>query len=144
MTSRMRSRAFPPSSSILLASKDTPVDYQGSRTIEDLANFIKENGKYQIDAYSSDEIDDDVEMPDIDTTMAKQAPAATVTEGRQGKYQKRCKWTQRRLSRPLWQIPMRVVLMSMTSCEGWRLKLEKVIQLRGFQNAVWQCILGRW
>jgi protein disulfide-isomerase A1 len=27
-------------------AKDAPVTYQGSRTVEDLANFVKENGKY--------------------------------------------------------------------------------------------------
>lgn len=29
--------------------KDEPVEYEGSRTVEDLVSFIKENGKYQID-----------------------------------------------------------------------------------------------
>lgn len=31
--------------------KDSPVDYQGDRTVEDLANFIRDNGSYKIDAY---------------------------------------------------------------------------------------------
>ncbi|KAL4785822.1 thioredoxin-like domain-containing protein [Aspergillus varians] len=31
-------------------SKDTPIEYSGSRTVEDLANFVKENGKYGVDA----------------------------------------------------------------------------------------------
>ena len=56
-------------------SKDTPIEYQGSRTIEDLANFIKENGKYKIDAYVAN--DTDADMADADDTMGKQAPAAT-------------------------------------------------------------------
>ncbi|KAJ5102853.1 hypothetical protein N7532_003382 [Penicillium argentinense] len=29
--------------------KDEPVEYQGSRTVEDLVAFIKENGKYEVD-----------------------------------------------------------------------------------------------
>lgn len=29
--------------------KDDPVEYAGSRTVEDLAQFIKENGKYKVD-----------------------------------------------------------------------------------------------
>ena len=62
-------------------SKDTPVDYSGSRTIEDLAEFIKVNGKYKVDAYLSNDTSDDVDMPDADTTMPKQAPAATVSGG---------------------------------------------------------------
>ena len=54
-------------------AKDSPVDYSGSRTIEDLATFIKENGKYKIDAYVEAE---DAEMPDADE-MGKAAPAAS-------------------------------------------------------------------
>ncbi|KAJ5782205.1 Protein disulfide isomerase [Penicillium paradoxum] len=30
-------------------AKDSPVEYSGSRTVEDLVTFIKENGKYQVD-----------------------------------------------------------------------------------------------
>ena len=55
------------------------MDYSGSRTIEDLAEFVKVNGKYQVDAYVSNDTNDDVDMSDADTTMPKQAPAATVT-----------------------------------------------------------------
>lgn len=29
--------------------KDSPVEYGGSRTVEDLVSFIKENGKYKVD-----------------------------------------------------------------------------------------------
>lgn len=61
-------------------SKDSPIDYSGSRTIEDLAQFVRANGHYKIDAYSSNDTED-VEMPDVDTDMPKQAPAATVTGG---------------------------------------------------------------
>jgi protein disulfide-isomerase A1 len=58
-------------------SKDSPVDYSGPRTIEDLAQFIKVNGKHKIDVYASNDTNDDVDMPIADTTMPKQAPAAT-------------------------------------------------------------------
>lgn len=30
-------------------AKDSPIEYAGSRTVEDLVTFIKENGKYQVD-----------------------------------------------------------------------------------------------
>ncbi|KAL4948325.1 thioredoxin-like domain-containing protein [Aspergillus filifer] len=33
-------------------SKDAPVEYSGSRTVEDLASFVKENGKHAVDAYA--------------------------------------------------------------------------------------------
>ncbi len=56
-------------------AKSAPVTYSGSRTIEDLANFVKENGKYKVDAYIANDTED-AEMPDADE-MGKQAPAAT-------------------------------------------------------------------
>ncbi|KAJ5234464.1 uncharacterized protein N7469_003632 [Penicillium citrinum] len=34
--------------------KDEPVEYNGSRTVEDLVSFIKENGKYEIDGLAGD------------------------------------------------------------------------------------------
>lgn len=34
-------------------SKDSPVEYAGGRTVEDLANFIKENGKHQADGLAA-------------------------------------------------------------------------------------------
>jgi protein disulfide-isomerase A1 len=58
-------------------SKDAPVDYQGSRTVEDLAKFVKENGKYKVDAYVVNDTED-ADMTDVDETMPKQAPAATA------------------------------------------------------------------
>ncbi|KAH0542932.1 hypothetical protein FGG08_002701 [Glutinoglossum americanum] len=57
-------------------AKDKPVDYSGSRTIEDLANFIKEKGKYQVDAYVAKEEAESSE------TVEHAAPAATeMAEG---------------------------------------------------------------
>ncbi len=54
--------------------KSDPIVYSGSRTIEDLAAFVKENGKYKIDVMN--ETSEEAEMPDADE-MGKQAPAAT-------------------------------------------------------------------
>ena len=34
-------------------AKDAPVEYNGSRTVEDFVNFIKENGKHKVDAHAS-------------------------------------------------------------------------------------------
>lgn len=62
-------------------SKDSPVAYSGARTVADLAEFIKVNGKHKVDAYLSNDTSEDAEMPDADTTMPKQAPAATVAGG---------------------------------------------------------------
>lgn len=63
-------------------SKDSPVEYSGGRTVEDLANFVKENGKYKIDAWSNATEDEEVVMSDAgQETLAKAAPAATTSEG---------------------------------------------------------------
>ena len=74
-------QGFPTIKLFPAGSKGSPVDYSGPRTIEDLADFIKVNGKYKVDAYVSNETSEDKEMPDADTTMPKQAPAATVSGG---------------------------------------------------------------
>jgi protein disulfide-isomerase A1 len=73
-------QGFPTIKLFPAGSKDSPIDYSGSRTVEDLANFIKENGKHGVDAYKNktDEAADE-EMPDAES-MGKQAPAATVSE----------------------------------------------------------------
>jgi protein disulfide-isomerase A1 len=61
--------------------KDTPAEYSGPRTLEDLAAFIKDNGKYGVDGLVNLK-EDDVEMEDAVSsageTMAKAAPAATT------------------------------------------------------------------
>jgi protein disulfide-isomerase A1 len=61
-------------------AKDAPVDYSGSRTVEDLAAFIRDNGKHGVDGLVGTD-DDDVEMEDVSSaasdTLAKAAPAAT-------------------------------------------------------------------
>lgn len=59
-------------------SKDSPIDYNGSRTVEDLANFVKENGKHKVDAYVANDTED-ADMTDAEETMGKQAPAATAS-----------------------------------------------------------------
>lgn len=58
-------------------SKDSPVDYSGSRTIEDLAAFIRDNGSHKIDVTSS--VDDMQSSAASAATenMQHQAPAAT-------------------------------------------------------------------
>lgn len=43
-------QGFPTIKLFPAGSKDKPVEYSGSRTVDDLAKFIKEKGKYQVDA----------------------------------------------------------------------------------------------
>lgn len=64
-------------------AKDSPVDYSGSRTLEDLAAFIKDNGKHGVDGLAAQADDEDVVMEDASAaagqeTLAKAAPAATT------------------------------------------------------------------
>lgn len=69
---------FPTIKLYAAGSKDSPIDYQGSRTVEDLANFVKENGKYKVDAYVANDTED-ADMTNAKETMGKQAPAATAS-----------------------------------------------------------------
>ena len=70
-------QGFPTIKLFPAGGKAEPIEYSGARTIEDLAAFVKEKGKYQVDVYANvtDEDEDEV-MPDADS-MGKAAPAAT-------------------------------------------------------------------
>lgn len=46
-------QGFPTIKLFPAGSKSSPVDYAGSRTVEDLANFIRDNGKFKADAYKA-------------------------------------------------------------------------------------------
>lgn len=80
-------QGFPTIKLFPAGSKDSPVLYSGSRTIEDLAAFIKENGKYKVDAYEGKNETDDVnEDGGAQEVMGEAAAAATekakeTTEG---------------------------------------------------------------
>lgn len=65
---------FPTIKLFKAGSKDAPVDYTGSRTVEDLAQFIRENGSHNIDVTG-----DAADVKEaVDTAgMPSQAPAAT-------------------------------------------------------------------
>lgn len=66
--------------------KDSPLEYSGSRTVEDLANFIRDKGYHAVDGYAAKEDAEEVETEG----MPQQAPAATkaaekAKEGVKGK-----------------------------------------------------------
>jgi len=67
-------QGFPTIKLFKAGSKTEPITYSGSRSVEDLAKFIAENGTHKI-AVSLD--DEEVET----SAMPSQAPAATVAEG---------------------------------------------------------------
>lgn len=71
-------QGFPTIKLFRSGAKDEPVDYAGSRTVEDLANFIRDNGSHHIDV-TSDEGKGAESMGDVETDqMPMQAPAATA------------------------------------------------------------------
>lgn len=70
-------QGFPTIKLFPAGSKDEPLTYSGSRTIEDLAQFIKENGKYKVDAYEGKNASEE-ETP-LAEGMGEAAKAATET-----------------------------------------------------------------
>lgn len=72
-------QGFPTIKLFPAGGKEEPITYSGSRTIEDLAEFIKENGKYKVDAFDGkNETADDTEAP-LAEGMGEAAKAATET-----------------------------------------------------------------
>jgi len=71
-------QGFPTIKLFPAGAKTEPITYSGSRTIEDLAKFVAENGKHKVEVVIPEP--EDAQMPDAES-MAHQAPAATeVTE----------------------------------------------------------------
>jgi protein disulfide-isomerase A1 len=66
-------QGFPTIKLFKAGSKDAPIDYSGSRSIEDLAKFISENGSHGINAYKEPEASEAVDTEG----MPAQAAAAT-------------------------------------------------------------------
>lgn len=71
-------QGFPTIKLFPAGGKEEPITYSGSRTIEDLAQFIKENGKYKVDAYEGQNATEDDEAP-LAEGMGSAAKAATET-----------------------------------------------------------------
>lgn len=63
-------------------AKDSPVDYTGTRTVEDLANFILANGAHKVDAYVAPppEPEEEVEAEEQDAGESLGEAAAAATE----------------------------------------------------------------
>lgn len=68
-------QGFPTIKLFPAGAKSEPITYSGSRTAEDLAAFVKENGKYKVDAYEGkNETDDETPLAE---GMGEAAKAAT-------------------------------------------------------------------
>lgn len=72
-------QGFPTIKLFPAGKKDSPVDYAGSRTVEDLASFVRDNGAHKIDAYVAPEEDKDTsDVPEpAAEEPAEAAPAAS-------------------------------------------------------------------
>jgi len=76
-------QGFPTIKLYAAGKKDSPIDYAGPRTVEDLAKFIRENGSHGVDAYGpssggdDDEEDVDADFAKATAGMPQQAMAAT-------------------------------------------------------------------
>lgn len=57
-------------------SKSSPLDYSGARTVEGLAEFVKEKGKWQVDGLAGAGKQEDAILPDAEE-MGKVPPAAS-------------------------------------------------------------------
>jgi len=72
-------QGFPTIKLFPAGSKDEPIEYSGSRTVKDLAEFIKEKGKYKVDAYVEPEApDEDTETST--TSSSSEKPTETAAE----------------------------------------------------------------
>lgn len=69
---------FPTIKLFAAGKKDAPLTYQGSRTVEDLAAFVKDSGSHGVDALAHKPAA--AEDADESTDAPHQAPAATESE----------------------------------------------------------------
>jgi protein disulfide-isomerase A1 len=65
-------QGFPTIKLYAAGKKDTPVNYSGARTVEDLAAFVKDNGKYQVDSAAS--------KPDSSSASSESSSSAEATK----------------------------------------------------------------
>lgn len=66
-------QGFPTIKLFKAGSKDEPIDYSGARTVEDLAQFVRDNGHHGVDVSNEAEGTEAIETDD----MPQQAAAAT-------------------------------------------------------------------
>jgi protein disulfide-isomerase A1 len=69
-------QGFPTIKLFKAGDKSNPVTYSGSRSIEDLIKFVKENGKYAAEVSYEEPTEEEPQKPIVES-MAEQAQAAT-------------------------------------------------------------------
>lgn len=70
-------QGFPTIKLFPAGGKSDPISYSGSRTVEDLVQFVKENGKHGVDAYKGKNASDAKSEDAGEEKLGEQAPAAT-------------------------------------------------------------------
>jgi protein disulfide-isomerase A1 len=74
-------QGFPTIKLFPAGKKDAPVDYNGSRTVEDLAKFIQENGSHKAEASVSEAVEDATESAKASVSSATDSAASAASEG---------------------------------------------------------------
>jgi protein disulfide-isomerase A1 len=74
-------QGFPTIKLYVAGKKDSPVLYSGARTVEDLAAFVKDNGKYAIDVYSNETVEEPAAAKVEEASSAPKAEASAETTG---------------------------------------------------------------
>ncbi|KAK2798211.1 hypothetical protein FQN50_008909 [Emmonsiellopsis sp. PD_5] len=69
-------QGFPTIKLFPAGSKGSPVEYSGSRTIQDLANFIRDNGKHGVDAYVEEKVQEGGDVTKKPETTASSTASA--------------------------------------------------------------------
>ena len=77
-------QGFPTLKLFPAGAKSAPVEYSGDRSIEDLAKFVKENGKWKVDVYEGKASSDDADVSDDDLPKVAEAATAKAQEAASG------------------------------------------------------------
>merc|ERR1712137_8276 len=74
-------QGFPTIKLFPAGKKDAPVDYSGTRTVEDLVKFIQENGSHKAEASVGEAVEDATESAKASASSATDSAASAVSEG---------------------------------------------------------------
>lgn len=72
-------QGFPTIKLFPAGSKDKPIEYTGARTVEDIAAFIKKNGKHQIDAFAEPKEEKEAETSSSASESTEPSSTSTST-----------------------------------------------------------------
>ena len=73
-------QGFPTIKLFPAGSKKEPVEYTGSRTVEDLANFVRDSGKHGVDAYVPEKVEEGGDVTNKPKTEPEPKPTKAESE----------------------------------------------------------------